>query len=46
MVKVYWTLEAIGLYIPGLMFARDRLSTLGMTSRFGGDLIIPHVLRR
>lgn len=44
MVKDYWSFKAVvGLSIIGLMFARDRLSTLGMTSRFFGDLLIPLV---
>lgn len=33
MVEDYWSLEAIGIYITGLRFARDRLSTLGMISK-------------
>lgn len=45
MVENYWSLEAVGRFITGLRFARDRLSTLGMTSGFSGDLLISHVLR-
>lgn len=37
-------MEAVGLYLTGLMFARDRLLTSGMTSKFFGDLLISHVL--
>lgn len=45
MVEDYWSLEAVGRFITGLRFARYRLSTLGMTSGFSGDLLILHVLR-
>lgn len=41
----YWSLEVIGIFITGFRFSRGRLSTLGLTSRFFGDLLISHVLR-
>lgn len=45
MVEYYSSLKAVGIFITGLRFSMERLSTLGRTSRFFGDLLISHVLR-
>lgn len=43
MAKDHWSCEAVDLSIIGLVFAILCLSTLGLTSEFFGDLLIPLV---